>query len=232
MADKSGLEAGKDPLSEAAVSDYLLANPEFFQAHRALLTKLEIPHPAGGAVSLVERQVEVLRGENRRLEQRLVEWMEIARENDRLLGHLHRLAVALLAETGRDARLVTLTNSLQADFEADASALILHDAEAARAIDGARHLAREDDAFAGFAENPQDPEPLCRPLTEAQSQRLFPENGAGLGSAAFIPIGAGGNAGWLIVASAQPKHFHPRLDTTYLVRLGELAGTALRPADA
>lgn len=232
MADRSGPETGQSALSEAAVSDYLLANPEFFQTHRALLTKLAVPHPAGGAVSLVERQVEVLRGENRRLEQRLVEWMEIARENDRLLGNLHRLAVTLLAETGRDVRLATLTRSLHEDFEADASAIILHDAETAGAIAGAHHLPREDDAFAGLAENLQGADPLCRPLSEAQSRRVFPETGAGLASAAFIPIGTGNTAGLLVVASKQPKHFHPGLDTTYLVRLGELAGAALSPADA
>jgi len=232
MADKSGPETGQSTLSETAVGDYLLANPAFFQTHRALLTKLAIPHPAGGAVSLVERQVEVLRQENRRLEQRLVEWMEIARENDRLLGHLHRLAVTLLIATGRDERLTTLARSLRKDFEADASVIILHDAKAARAVAGARHLPREDDVFTGAAKGLQGAEPLCRPLTEAHSQRLFPDTDARLGSAAFIPIGSGSTAGLLVVASQHPKHFHPGLDTTYLVRLGELADAALRPADA
>src|SRR5699024_1432434 len=130
-----------NPLSATAVNDYLLANPEFFQTHKALLKKLTIPHPAGGAVSLVERQVEVLRHENRRLEQRLIEWADIARENDQLLGHLHRLAVALLAESGHARRVELLTSSLRDHFKADASAVILFAPEAGEAIAGIRYPA-------------------------------------------------------------------------------------------
>lgn len=227
MAGENDPEGGRKPLSEAAVSDYLLANPEFFQTHKTLLAKLVIPHPAGGAVSLVERQVEVLRRENRRLERRLVEWMETARENDRLLEQLHRLAVVLLAQPGCTKRLEALARVLREGFQADASAVILHEAGVGEAIAGTHHLPRDAAAPDSLKGSLDAGRPACSPLTEAQSHALFPDADVEPGSAAFIPIAAGGTSGLLLVGSADPKHFHPGLDTAYLLRLGELAEAAL-----
>jgi len=48
-------------LSDASVRDYLEANPDFFERHSAILSSLSVPHGSGEAVSLVERQVSMLR---------------------------------------------------------------------------------------------------------------------------------------------------------------------------
>ena len=83
-------------LADESVVDYLLGHPDFFEAHAELLSKLKVPHPTGTAVSLIERQVEVLRGQNRQLERKLVDLIEVARANDTLIERIHRLALALL----------------------------------------------------------------------------------------------------------------------------------------
>ncbi|MDN5865191.1 MAG: DUF484 family protein [Gammaproteobacteria bacterium] len=228
MAGNHDSETQSAPLSAAAVSDYLLANPDFFQAHKALLTKLDIPHPAGGAVSLVERQVDILRQETRRLERRLVEWMEIAQENDRLLGHLHGLAVALLAAVGHEERLRVLLHRMRDDFKADAVTLIVYEPAAAGPLPaGCRHIARDDAALKDLGASLGTGRPFCRVLNPALSRQLFPEADETLGSAAFVPVAAWATPGLLVLASTDPKHFHPALDTTYLSRLGALANAAL-----
>ena len=49
-------------LDENEVADFLRTHPDFFERHLALLTELVVPHSSrGGAVSLLERQVGVLR---------------------------------------------------------------------------------------------------------------------------------------------------------------------------
>lgn len=211
-------------LSATAVADYLLANPEFFRDRRKLLTRLEIPHPAGGAVSLVERQVEVLRQENRQLERRLVDWMEIARDNDRLLARLHGLGVAVVAEDDPAKRLNILVERLRTDFDAEGVVLVLFGN--GRAIPQVRRLERNDEGLDGIAEVLQAGQPLCRPLSERRRERLFPGDKR-LASAAFVPVGPGAERGMLVLANRDPQHFHPSLDTTYLARLGELATAAL-----
>ncbi len=224
MSTKERDSPPRPALTAQAVADYLLANPEFFREQRKLLTRLQIPHPAGGAVSLVERQVEVLRQENRQLERRLVDWMEIARENDRLLARLHALALAILAEPKPRERIKVLIERLRADFQAEAVVLVLFGHGIAAS--GVRYLDRDDPALEVVAEVLQAGQPLCRPLSEQRRERLFPGDKR-LASAAFAPIGPGADRGMLVLASRDGHHFHPGLDTTYLTRLGELATAAL-----
>jgi uncharacterized protein YigA (DUF484 family) len=211
-------------LDAQAVADYLLAHPDFLRGRRKLLTQLSIPHPAGGAVSLVERQVEVLRQENCKLEQRLVDWMEIARANDRLLAHLHELAITLLGKGDPERRLDVLTQRLHSNFGADAAVLV----RLGKGHDSAhvRYLPRTDAGCKGVLETLESGQPMCRPLSEKRRERLFPDNKQ-LASAAFVALGIGAADGFLALASNDPKHFHPSLDTTYLARLGELVSAAL-----
>ena len=60
-----------EQLSEQSVKDYLAAHPDFFENHASLLSSLHLPHSTGGAVSLVERQVSVLRQKDLKLEKQL-----------------------------------------------------------------------------------------------------------------------------------------------------------------
>ena len=77
-------------------------NPDFFERHATLLTKLKLPHSRGAAaVSLVERQVLALRDKNQALETRLRELIEVARGNDVLAAKIHRLACRLIARAPR-----------------------------------------------------------------------------------------------------------------------------------
>ncbi|MDO6916784.1 DUF484 family protein, partial [Acinetobacter baumannii] len=61
-------------MNERDVADYLLANPEFFARHAELLASVKLANPHGkAAISLQERQMEMLRDKNKLLERRLAE---------------------------------------------------------------------------------------------------------------------------------------------------------------
>ena len=65
-------------MDDMQVADWLLENPAFFDQHADLLSEVRIRHPHGGrAISLVERQVLVLRERNRALETRMAELIRI-----------------------------------------------------------------------------------------------------------------------------------------------------------
>lgn len=72
-------------VDEASVASYLAATPEFFDRNAQLLAKIRLPDTRGGGttVSLLERQVEVLRERNRQLEHKVKEFVEVARETTR-----------------------------------------------------------------------------------------------------------------------------------------------------
>lgn len=213
-------------LSAEAVADYLIAHPDFFQEQRKLLTRLSIPHPAGGAVSLVERQVEILRQENRQFEQRLVDWMEIARDNDSLLARLHALSVALLAVPERPRRIALLAERLRSDFGAAAVILLLPAAAAGEEAAGVRRIDAENPLPEGLEDIVRAGRPVCHALSDERRTRLFGSDSLPA-SAAFVPLGGATTGGLLVLASADAEHFRPGLDVTYLARLGEIATAAL-----
>lgn len=71
-------------------------NPDILNRHPELLPVLEVSHHSGGAVSLIERQVSVLRQQIKVKEKQLLELVDVARDNDRLADIRHQLAVDLL----------------------------------------------------------------------------------------------------------------------------------------
>src|SRR6201992_3568205 len=88
----------QDVLNDVSVADYLQTFPDFFERHSTLLTKLRLPHvrASGATVSLVERQVEVLRERNQALERKLKELVDVARANDALADRIHRLSQRMI----------------------------------------------------------------------------------------------------------------------------------------
>ena len=86
-----------DNLDPKAVEAFLRAHPNFLQDRPGLLAVLNLPHGGEGAVSLVERQVSVLRERNIASRQKLAELSDISRENDRLLDATRNTILALLA---------------------------------------------------------------------------------------------------------------------------------------
>ena len=61
----------KAKITRDNVARYLRTHSDFFKHHTDLIETLAIPHETGVAVSLVERQVELLRNKNKELDQKL-----------------------------------------------------------------------------------------------------------------------------------------------------------------
>ena len=75
-----------------------MQHPDFFDRNEALLALLRLPHARGSStVSLMERQVEVLREKSQQLESKLAEFVAVARANEQLAEKIHRFTRRLLA---------------------------------------------------------------------------------------------------------------------------------------
>ncbi len=86
-------------ISAKDIAEFLRKNTEFFNEYPALLGELSIPHSNGGVVSLVERQVAVLREQNKQTTKQLHELIEIARQNEELARKMHQLGLTLMDAT-------------------------------------------------------------------------------------------------------------------------------------
>ena len=108
-----------------AVAAYLRAHPEFFVDHDELIPELRIPHLPGGAVSLVERQVKLLRERNIEMRHRLSHLMDVARDNDRLFDKTRRLVLDLLDANSLEEVIGAVDESLRHEFQVPFVSLIL-----------------------------------------------------------------------------------------------------------
>ena len=83
-------------LSADDVASYLKTNPGFFVEQEDLLADLSLPHESGKAISLLERQVTILRDRGIDARQKLNNLLENARNNDQLFDTTRNLVLALL----------------------------------------------------------------------------------------------------------------------------------------
>lgn len=218
-------------LSDADVHSYLQRNPDFFERHAALLSSLRLPHATGAAISLVERQVSVLRQKDLKLERKLKELLEVARVNDTLAGKIHQLALRLLEAGNLGQTLEATEAALRTAFGSDHSVLVLFgDPVAFRDITVGRFfraVLREDPVLQPFATFLASSNPRCGQVRDAQRDWLFGQETNEVGSAALVPLGQKCQVGFLAIGSVDADHFHPGMSFDFLARLGELVAVAL-----
>jgi uncharacterized protein YigA (DUF484 family) len=222
----------EEDLSENAVHDFLQDNPDFFERHSALLSSLRLPDVARGTVSLVERQVSVLRQKDLKLERRLKDLLEVARANDTLAAKIHQLALILLAAPDLATTLRCVEESLRTGFNADQSILVLFgDPATFKDIDVGRFflpIARDDESLKAFDTFLQGCGPRCGQIRDTQREFLFGKETNEVGSTALIRLGKKSEVGFLAIGSIDANRFHPGMSIDFLTRLGELVTEALK----
>lgn len=112
-------------LSSEQVITYLKNHPDFFKKHPEMITQFNFEHETEGAVSLIERQVRLLREHHQTTRQRLVELSNIAKTNEALLNRIRTLSIATAIENTPKAILDALTNVITEDFGLDSVYLIV-----------------------------------------------------------------------------------------------------------
>jgi len=219
-------------VDEASVASYLAATPEFFDRHAQLLAKIRLPDSRGGAstVSLLERQVEVLRERNRQLERKVKDFVDVARENDALGSRVLAMARRLIAAGDRSAVITAIEAALREDFGAGQSVLVLTAARAPAGIAESRFLriVPADAAdLRSFETLFSAGKPRCGQLRDSQREFLFGADASEIGSVALVPLGAKGGVGLLACGSNDSQRFNPTMSTDFLAHIGELIAAAL-----
>ena len=221
-----------EELSEQAVHDYLATHPDFFEQNPRLLSALNLPHSSGGTVSLIERQISVLRQKDLKRERQLKDLISVARANDVLATKIHGLTLQLLATADLSATVSVLEEAMRSGFGADQAVLVVFgDPDAFTDIDAGRFfrvIDRKDPALKSFNTFLNGSGPRCGKIRDAQREFLFRNDAEEIGSAALAPIGKGAAIGFLAVGSVDSDRFHPGMSMDFLARLGDLIAGALK----
>jgi len=216
---------------EESVASYLQHNPDFFERHHALLARLRLPHARGGStISLVERQIEVLREKHGSVEAKLAEFVRVARANDALADKLHGFTRQLLRARSREAVIATMESSLRVDFDAFHSVLVLIDAQPDLTPQRFVRVVRaEDPNLKSFETLFANGKPRCGQARDSQREFLFGADASDIGSVALVPLGEKGSIGLLALGSTDRDRFHPGMSTEFLARMADLIADALGP---
>jgi uncharacterized protein YigA (DUF484 family) len=229
---KSAATAGTAILDDASVSGYLEAFPEFFERNPQLLQRIRLPDARGGGstVSLLEKQVDVLRARNRLLERKLAEFIDVARGNDELAAKIHRLTTRLVHARGVGRVVDAVEASLREDFDVQRAVLVLFREDAALAARESpfiRLAERQGADMRSFETLFAGDKPRCGQVRDSQRDYLFGEGAVDVGSVALVPLGPGGNLGLLACGATDSRRFNPTVSTDFLARIGELIAAAL-----
>jgi len=244
-------------LDADAVMRFLTMNPEFFMSHQDVLPRLRIPHPSGKAVSLIERQVSVLRGKCSTLENSLRDLISVARENEQLHQRLHSLIQDIISAQTLEEIVALTRSSVLENFKADAFRVFLISENAAiHAIaandDEAKKVkskSRDDEGPAignltadgfdlvtlapgasrlkAFDELFEKRETICGLPNAEQMKALAGDEQADIASAALIPLYHERRLGLLMLSSRDESRFASGKGVMFLNQLGEVLSRRL-----
>lgn len=237
MSVQQNQDVAAAEIDDDAVASYLQANPEFFNDRDELLAQMSVAHTTGASVSLIERQVVILREQNTLYKQQLTELVEVARDNDRLMSQMQKLALDLIEARELSGTLELVQRSLAKDFNADAITLCLFidPADLSLETDQIDNLhvlfaAAEDDLMQDHRELFEDGEPACGILDEEQQACLFGDHDAEVRSVAQLPLVASKDKailGMLAIGSKDAGRFCAGVGTVFLKYLGALISRKL-----
>lgn len=229
MSNESRAAAQPPKPSADAVADYLRAHPDFFIGRDALLADMVLPHAADGAVSLVERQLSVLRDRNGDMRRRLNELVRTARLNHRVFERTLAITASLADATNEADAAQRLLDGLRSGFDVDAAHLHGIDATGLPAGLGAViPITGEIEAQEAVGNLLRPGRIICGLLRERELQFLFGDEASRVASAAVMPVEAPGGTVLVALGSTDADHFAPDMGTLFIRFLGETFARHLR----
>ena len=216
--------------TENLVADYLKNNLDFFVKNPAILAELKIPHEHGGAISLVEKQLTVLREQNQETNKKIHELIEIATQNEELARRMHQLALTLIDADDPKDIFFTVYDNLKKNFHADRVIVRLFANPAfmnSSAVD--EFVGKESIEESLFKRIIEKREPLSGKINHQQQVFLFGDDGDDIASSVMIPLHGVGWGGILAIGSFDAKRFQPGMGIELLANLGEILSFIIKP---
>ena len=220
----------KDTEFEHDMVRYLRDHPAFFEEHQDVLAGMVLTHESGSAVSLIERQVQILREQKEEQKRKLQSLISTAHNNEKLNNNVNTLILALLDADTLDDVLSIIDHRIRADFEADAIVVKL--------LASGNEILKEHEELTAW----QQPalvigekvmtarQPVCGSFNTEQMQALFDD--ADIQSAGIVPLAKDENSkncyGIIAIGSYDPQRFRADMGTLFLSLLGQVLTRILK----
>jgi len=205
-----------ETLNEADVAKFLTENPTFFLKQEQLLADMFLPHASGEAVSLLERQVSILRERNIEARKRLSDILEQGQRNDVLFQKTRGLILALLETKNINDLARCLIEYCEQEFQVDAvSFTLIANADTHKAT--ACQVLAENEIKLVMSSLLSSKEAMSGVFREEELKLMFADKSASLQSAAIMPVRANNTTLAFISLGSQDAHyFQTGIDTLFL----------------
>jgi len=217
------------PITEDDIANYLANTPDFFERHAQLLAAVQLTSPHGHrAVSLQERQAEMLRDKIKALEHRIMEMVRNGNENMVIADRLHRWTRSISLVRAPQALPATIASEIQSQFMVPQAGIKVWGV--APEFAGEPFATGVSDDAKSFASSLT--QPYCGVNSGFEAVNWLDDTAMAM-SVALLPLRAGAlqNAskafGMLVLASPDPQRFAAGMGTDFLERIAELASASL-----
>ena len=212
------VQSADSEINDETVREYLKNHDDFLQRYPDMLDFLHVSHASGSAVSLVEKQVSVMRERSTELRQRLKALSANAKDNDALFEKTRALVLKLLDASSVEALYSTFITSMAADFNVEHASMILYakndNTEGCRTASHERVKKEIGSLFRGH-------KAICSTLRKEELIFLFSE-GKGVGSAAIMPLGSTEQLGLIAVGSSDANRYNSKTGTLFLAHIADV----------
>ncbi len=222
MAIQKHTLAKQDKITEHDVVQYLREQPGFFEQHQDLLADMVLLHESGSAVSLIERQVSILREQKEDARTKLHSLIKVAEKNEQLSQRFNTLILALLDTQSFGQVIDFVQQRLVKDFDAHRVSIRVLKGSPISQQQIPESASRDSYNLEIFDKVIENRKPVCGRLPMDQLEQLFNDDYEEIRSAALIPLIKDENSdclGLLAIGSTDKNRFRADMGTLFLSHL-------------
>jgi uncharacterized protein YigA (DUF484 family) len=215
-----------EEISVKEVRAYLRDHPTFLDENPDILETMIVHHKTDGAISLVDRQLSVLRDRNNEISLQLESLIEVAQENEFMFDKTRQLILNLLEAKNLASLIDSLYESLASDFGIESFNVMLFGDDSLTGLCQAKVCSLED-ANVSLKSIIKADHAVCGKFSTEELNALFMENSQPIKSAATTVIRNPEYIGILSLGNSDADFYQAGMGTLFLDYIAEVLGRLL-----
>ena len=209
----------KNKVSNKEIAEYLILNPNFFKENPEVLNSIEIIHESGAAVSLIQKQVELLRSNYNSTTDKLMELLGIAKNNEDIFILTKELILSLIDASSIEEIVALIEKSFVADFGAKKSKVLFFTESSKNLPKGRVKNPAEARNILGNLLKPG--KIFCGEVNKKVAKFIFNQK-TGVKEIALVPLNSSSLLGLIALGSDQPGKYSDNKDSLFLDFIAEV----------
>ncbi len=213
-------------ISQKDVSEFLIMNPGLFKDNPGVLKSLEIIHESGGAVSLIQKQVEALRGDYSSTLNKLIDFLENAKDNERIFLLTKEITLALIEANSIVDLVGVIEDRFVKDFDASVCKVLFFDGEMKKLPRG--RLVGKELAIKSMGKLIKPNQIYSGPIdVDLKAKKFLFGNKEKIKDCVLVPLKSKSVSGILLLGSEEKGKYSPDKDTLFLEFIAEVASSLI-----